>query len=62
MSPKLPSLTAKEIVKLVKGQGFEFISQKGSHAKYAHPDGRSTIIPMHAGETLGPGLLLSLRA
>jgi predicted RNA binding protein YcfA (HicA-like mRNA interferase family) len=22
-----------------------------------HPDGRSTVVPVHAGETIGPGLL-----
>jgi predicted RNA binding protein YcfA (HicA-like mRNA interferase family) len=22
-----------------------------------HPDGRATVVPVHAGETLGPGLL-----
>jgi predicted RNA binding protein YcfA (HicA-like mRNA interferase family) len=30
--PKLHSST--EIVKVLKGEGFEFVSQKGSHAKY----------------------------
>lgn len=23
----------------------------------AHPDGRKTVVPVHAGETIGPGLL-----
>jgi predicted RNA binding protein YcfA (HicA-like mRNA interferase family) len=22
-----------------------------------HPDGRTTVVPVHSGETLGPGLL-----
>jgi predicted RNA binding protein YcfA (HicA-like mRNA interferase family) len=22
-----------------------------------HPDGRATVVPVHAGETIGPGLL-----
>jgi len=32
------------------------IIQKGSHVFLQHPDGRGTVIPVHAGETIGPGL------
>ena len=60
MSPKLPSLTAKEVVRLLEKNGFFFVRQKGSHAKYRHADGRSTIVPVHAGEEIGPGLLLQI--
>ena len=60
MSPRLPSLTAREVIRLAEAQGFRKIRQKGSHARYAHPDGRSTVIPIHAGETIGPGLLLQI--
>jgi len=27
---------------------------------YKHPDGRKTVIPHHAGEELGPGLLTKI--
>jgi len=27
---------------------------------YKHPDGRRTTIPCHAGEEIGPGLLLKI--
>ena len=30
---------------------------KGSHHFLQHPDGRCTVVPVHAGETLGPSLL-----
>lgn len=30
---------------------------KGSHHFLRHPDGRTTVVPVHSGETLGPGLL-----
>ena len=30
---------------------------KGSHHFLQHPDGRSTVVPVHSGETLGPGLM-----
>jgi predicted RNA binding protein YcfA (HicA-like mRNA interferase family) len=25
-----------------------------------HPDGRKTVVPVHSGETIGPGLLLKI--
>jgi predicted RNA binding protein YcfA (HicA-like mRNA interferase family) len=30
---------------------------RGSHHFLRHSDGRLTVIPVHAGETIGPGLL-----
>ena len=54
---KLPSLTGRQVVKALQKAGFTVIRQKGSHAFLRHPDGRSTVVPLHAGETLGPGLL-----
>jgi predicted RNA binding protein YcfA (HicA-like mRNA interferase family) len=53
---KLPRLSGKEMSKLVEKLGFEKVHQVGAHAKYAHRDGRVTIIPMHGNEELGPGL------
>jgi predicted RNA binding protein YcfA (HicA-like mRNA interferase family) len=37
--------------------GFAVVRIKGSHHFMRHPDGRSTVVPVHTGETLGPGLL-----
>jgi len=54
---KLPSLTGKQVVKALQKAGFTVIRQKGSHAFLQHPDGRSTVVPLHAGEAIGPGLL-----
>ena len=54
---KLPSLTGRQVVKALQKVGFTVIRQKGSHAFLQHPDGRSTVVPLHAGETVGPGLL-----
>ena len=36
--------------------GFILIRTKGSHHFVRHPDGRATVVPVHASETLGPGL------
>ena len=54
---KLPALTGKEIVSLLLKVGFIKERQKGSHVFLKHPDGRATVIPIHSGETIGPGLL-----
>jgi predicted RNA binding protein YcfA (HicA-like mRNA interferase family) len=53
---RYPSLTGKQIITLLKKNGFVAIRQKGSHVFLQHPDGRATVIPVHAGETIGPGL------
>ncbi len=54
---KLPSLTGKEIVSLLKRVGFIVERQRGSHVFLKHEDGRATVVPVHSGETIGPGLL-----
>lgn len=45
MSPKLPHLKSKEVVRLLKEHGFEKDRQVGSHAVFLHPDGRRTTVP-----------------
>ncbi|MBN2517334.1 MAG: type II toxin-antitoxin system HicA family toxin [Candidatus Altiarchaeota archaeon] len=54
---KLPRLSGKEMAKLVEKLGFEKVHQVGAHAKYAHPDGRITMVPIHGNEELGPGII-----
>lgn len=54
---KLPSLTGKETISLLKKAGFTIERQRGSHIFLKHNDGRATVVPIHSGETIGPGLL-----
>jgi len=54
---RLPRLTGKQLIKALNKTGFEIIRVKGSHHFLRHSDGRSTVVPVHAGETVGPGLL-----
>ncbi len=54
---KLPALTGKQVIAALKQLGFEVIRIKGSHHFLKHADGRGTVIPVHSGETLGPGLV-----
>ena len=52
--PKLRKLKGKEVIKILEDHGFEVVRVKGSHHFVRHPDGRCTVVPVHAGETLGP--------
>ncbi len=54
---KLPSLTGREIISILKKAGFVVERQRGSHVFMKHSDGRATVVPVHSGETIGPGLL-----
>lgn len=56
----LPSLTGKDLLSVLKKAGFEVLRIKGSHHFLQHRDGRSTVVPVHAGETIGPGLLAKI--
>jgi predicted RNA binding protein YcfA (HicA-like mRNA interferase family) len=40
--------------------GFQIVRTRGSHVFLRHEDGRVTTVPVHSGETLGPGLLRSI--
>ena len=44
------------MVRALNALGFVTIRTKGSHHFLRHPDGRCTVVPVHAGETLGIGL------
>jgi predicted RNA binding protein YcfA (HicA-like mRNA interferase family) len=58
--PKLRKLKGREVIKVLKDHEFNVVRIKGSHHFLRHTDGRCTVVPVHAGETLGPGLLLQI--
>ncbi len=55
-----PSVRGKDLAAALGRAGFELIRTKGSHQFLRHPDGRATVVPVHSGETIGPGLLASI--
>jgi predicted RNA binding protein YcfA (HicA-like mRNA interferase family) len=57
MSGKLPALTGAEVIQALERGGFAVARINGSHHFLRHPDGRRTVVPVHAGETIGPGLM-----
>jgi predicted RNA binding protein YcfA (HicA-like mRNA interferase family) len=54
---RTPRLTGSEVLAALAKAGFAVIRIKGSHHFLRHQDGRKTVVPVHSGETIGPGLL-----
>ncbi|PSB02652.1 type II toxin-antitoxin system HicA family toxin [Merismopedia glauca] len=57
---KLPNLTGEELIATLQKIGFYVVRQKGSHVRMQHEDSRVVTIPVHAGKTIGKGLLLKI--
>ncbi len=53
----MPRLRGKEVIAVLRRAGFNLVRIKGSHHFLRHADGRCTVVPVHAGEIIGPGLL-----
>jgi len=60
LSPKLRQITGRELIVILRRHGFEVDRQSGSHVILIHGDGRRVTVPVHAGRTLGKGLLRSI--
>ena len=54
---RLPRTTGRKLLAALDKVGFQVIRVKGSHHLLKHPDGRRTVVPVHHGETIGPGLM-----
>ena len=61
--PPLPRVTGRTLVRALGRLGWVPVVQRGSHVQMKHPEraGRVTV-PVHSGETIGPGLLGSILA
>ena len=55
-----PSVTGKELINVLKKINFVVIRVRGSHHFLRHTDGRTTVVPVHSGDTLGSGILLKI--
>ena len=44
---------ARELERVARKLGFRKVRQKGSHARWKHPDGRATTIPIHSDAEIG---------
>ena len=57
---KLVQISGKHICKILEKLGFQAIHTKGSHVRFKHADGRRTVVPVHANEDLGKGLIMAI--
>ena len=61
MTPKLPVVRARDVIRVAEKLGFVFDRQKGSHAVYRRSSDRArVVIPVHAGRDLKPKTLASI--
>jgi predicted RNA binding protein YcfA (HicA-like mRNA interferase family) len=51
---------ARDLQKAAKKLGFQMVRQKGSHARWKHPDGRATTIPIHGNSEIGRWLFYEI--
>jgi predicted RNA binding protein YcfA (HicA-like mRNA interferase family) len=49
-----------DLVAALGKTGFAVIRTNGSHHFLGHEDGRTTVVAVHSGEAIGPGLLLKI--
>jgi predicted RNA binding protein YcfA (HicA-like mRNA interferase family) len=57
---RFPAITGKDLVRALERAGFELVRTRSSHVYLRHSDGRATVVPVHAGETVGRGLLAKI--
>jgi predicted RNA binding protein YcfA (HicA-like mRNA interferase family) len=52
-----PRVSGDELIRALERAEFVVARIRGSHHFMRHEDGRRTVVPTHAGEIIGPGLL-----
>ncbi len=56
--PKLPVVSAREVIAALRRAGFEVDRQEGSHVVMVHEgSGRVAVVPMHGGRDVPAGTL-----
>jgi len=58
--PKLPRITARDIIAVLERAGFTLARQSGSHKIYKNAAGKRATVPCHASKTLHPKVLKSI--
>jgi predicted RNA binding protein YcfA (HicA-like mRNA interferase family) len=58
--PKLPRLTARQIIAVLEKAGFSVARQSGSHMIYKNAAGKRATVPFHASKILHPKVLRSI--
>jgi len=58
--PKLPRLTARQIIAVLERSGFSVARQSGSHMIYKNAAGKRVTVPFHASKILHPKILRNI--
>ncbi|MCK5212079.1 type II toxin-antitoxin system HicA family toxin [Candidatus Parcubacteria bacterium] len=58
--PKLKTLTAKKIIKLLEKKGFQLDRKSGSHFIFYHPQNKKRVIVAFHNKDLPKGTLISI--
>jgi predicted RNA binding protein YcfA (HicA-like mRNA interferase family) len=62
MPAAIPALPGAKVVKTLERAGFTVTRVSGSHHVMRHPDGRTVVVPVHAGHDLPKGTLRNILA
>ena len=60
VSVRFPICNANAVVRVLRRNGFAQVSQKGSHQKWRHTNGRQVIVAMHGNKPIPIGTLKSI--
>ena len=59
--PRMPQITARELIRFLKTQGFVEDRQSGSHLVLWHDEKKiSVTVPVHTGSDVGRGLAIRI--
>ncbi len=63
MPESLPAVPGVKVVRALEGGGgFTVVRISGSHRVMRHPDGRTVVVPVHAGRDMAKGTLRNILA
>ena len=62
MPDSLPAVPAAKAVRALERAGFTVARISGSHHVMRHPDGRTVVVPVHAGRDIAKGTLRNILA
>jgi predicted RNA binding protein YcfA (HicA-like mRNA interferase family) len=62
MPGSLPAVPGAKVVKALERAGFTVVRISGSDRVMPHPDGRTVVVPIHAGRDIAKGTLRNILA
>ncbi|HEY4518040.1 MAG TPA: type II toxin-antitoxin system HicA family toxin [Candidatus Paceibacterota bacterium] len=58
--PRLPRVTAKQIIRILEQLGFTHSRQSGSHRIYKNTSGKRATVPVHDNKILHPKIVKTI--